>query len=820
VPLPVDANTVRLYGTYTNPDGTPASGRLTFTPSVPVYSATTFTKIIPSPITVKLDDFGSFSIYVPATNDTDITPTGWTYSVTVALTGYTTTFSFAAPLGADIPLPGVVPSATVTPTYTYVKTINGVSADALGNVVAGPVLSSDYYTKIDVDALRLRSFADVKRYGAVGDGVTDDTTAINSAISAVEAAKGVVYFPPGTYRVGTFTGTGITRRAITAKAGVTLLGASRESVTIKIPAATGNYFAIITAATAGTNIDGFSLRKITFDHNTQNNVVASSATMVADVNIRATLVAYIGSRIVIEDCRFTNLDCVWQLATYGNDVTVRGCLFDGYVASGAYHDSSTIYSSGKRNSFRDNVFNGTLSANGSFCAIETHGGALVVSDNVINNFFNGMNITGIAVTDAIGISVGHNVLTNCSTGVVLWSSTTGNTSGWGLENVVVSGNSVSIDYDAWRPLANTCGGIQLDPTSNLGARNVKITDNIVQYKTFALTPTANDFRNAGISWYRPGTVTGVVDENVEITNNQVVGSVGAGIYIQPKSVMKALRIRGNTITNPATGGGAAYDQSNRVGIKVSAAQDSFAGLYLEDNLTVDNRATAVVTAGVDTANVSVAVTDGQYLDNVLQVADAASTAADFKQSAVTAASLRVRARGAAIGVQPRAGYYVGPQGSRTTAALTQSVEYSVPVYLAVGGVLSRLGCEITTGVASTTVRLGVRADSNGLPGALLLDAGTVDASAATASGIEITGLSLRLPPGLYWFTATGQGGAPTLRAQTGDQTPCLAPSLASAVGASTSSGYITTATVTGALPATYAASSRSGAVPRVVALIA
>lgn len=33
---------------------------------------------------------------------------------------------------------------------------------------------------------------DVRRYGAVGDGVTDDTAAIRDAIS-----HGFVYFPPG-----------------------------------------------------------------------------------------------------------------------------------------------------------------------------------------------------------------------------------------------------------------------------------------------------------------------------------------------------------------------------------------------------------------------------------------------------------------------------------------------------------------------------------------------------------------------------------------------------------------------------------------------
>jgi len=57
---------------------------------------------------------------------------------------------------------------------------------------------------------KLREFVSVKDFGAVGDGVTDDTAAINLAITAVGAAGGgIIYFPAGTYivdRVGAAAG--------------------------------------------------------------------------------------------------------------------------------------------------------------------------------------------------------------------------------------------------------------------------------------------------------------------------------------------------------------------------------------------------------------------------------------------------------------------------------------------------------------------------------------------------------------------------------------------------------------------------------------
>lgn len=48
----------------------------------------------------------------------------------------------------------------------------------------------------------LSNWFDVTDYGATGDGTTDDTTAINAAIAAANAAgEGTVYFPAGDYKV-------------------------------------------------------------------------------------------------------------------------------------------------------------------------------------------------------------------------------------------------------------------------------------------------------------------------------------------------------------------------------------------------------------------------------------------------------------------------------------------------------------------------------------------------------------------------------------------------------------------------------------------
>lgn len=107
-------------------------------------------------------------------------------------------------------------------------------------------------------------------------------------------------------------------------------------------------------------------------------------------------------------------------------------------------------------------------------------------------------------------------------------------------------------------------------------------------------------------------------------------------------------------------------------------------------------------------------------------------------------------------------------GSREANAGSQPTQNQLrlaPWFFTQPVVLNALGIRIGTsgtGSAGAVYRLGVyNSTSEGLPGTLLLDAGTVDVTQPTGTVLTITGLSLSLDAGEYWFGGALQGGAAT-----------------------------------------------------------
>lgn len=168
------------------------------------------------------------------------------------------------------------------------------------------------------------------------------------------------------------------------------------------------------------------------------------------------------------------------------------------------------------------------------------------------------------------------------------------------------------------------------------------------------------------------------------------------------------------------------------------------------------------------------------------------------------------------GVLLRAGQYVAIEGTRSTLAALLNVEYAMPIWIARPGAISKVGIEVTTGVATCVARIGIRRHTQmNAPGKVLGQV-TIDASTTGAGGIEAD-LAVAFPyAGLYFVTYTNQVAASTVRSASQANAFAFAGSLATAVTATPLMGYQTAATVTGALTDTYTISNRIGAGPLVV----
>ncbi|MGN1099191.1 MAG: glycosyl hydrolase family 28-related protein, partial [Christensenellales bacterium] len=84
--------------------------------------------------------------------------------------------------------------------------IFALSLSGIGNVFADKFDAGNDYKIVGTDnndGSYIVSAFNVKDYGAVGDGVADDTQAIENTISAMVFGPrtGVIYFPAGKYRV-------------------------------------------------------------------------------------------------------------------------------------------------------------------------------------------------------------------------------------------------------------------------------------------------------------------------------------------------------------------------------------------------------------------------------------------------------------------------------------------------------------------------------------------------------------------------------------------------------------------------------------------
>lgn len=148
---------------------------------------------------------------------------------------------------------------------------------------------------------------------------------------------------------------------------------------------------------------------------------------------------------------------------------------------------------------------------------------------------------------------------------------------------------------------------------------------------------------------------------------------------------------------------------------------------------------------------------------------------------------------------------VAPGGSTSSVSSpTTSVMYAIPWVPARTGTITAVGLNVTTGVASSVLRLGIYNNGAGIPGTLLADWGTV--SAATSGMKTITGLSTAFDAKIYWVVAVAQTVGGTAWRSSTYNNVLIGQPVGTPVDQMNCS-YITSASVTGALPGSFSVAS-------------
>jgi hypothetical protein len=113
-----------------------------------------------------------------------------------------------------------------------------------------------------------RAAASVMAYGAVGDGVADDTAALQAALTD----QLCIYLPPGTYK---------TTAALTLRAGQTIIGAGRGAVVKPSTASQTTFSMTAGALTIGNlNLANFTIQAAAA------NVTGIGAALISDITVR------------------------------------------------------------------------------------------------------------------------------------------------------------------------------------------------------------------------------------------------------------------------------------------------------------------------------------------------------------------------------------------------------------------------------------------------------------------------------------------------------------------------------------------------------
>lgn len=402
--------------------------------------------------------------------------------------------------------------------------------------------------------------------GASGDGITDDTEAIQQTIDMVGAlGGGTVYFPPGVYIVSPVPDTDPFQViCLNLVDDLQLEGAGEDQSIIRLAPGAGNYDAMIGHRPSFEPVDHITLSNLQLDANADQNEVPSEAILTTQGG-RNIFRIFLGQDYLIEDCHFTNSKGVWNIVFNGitEQVVIRNNLFDAIGDEAEDWDHSTIYMNGadflvENNEFYSRFGAGTL---GARTAIETHGNNQIVRNNYIKGYVYGANITGYSnFYISRNQFIYGNTFDEVAEGLVLWSGLLDDPDfANGLDNIKIFENQINLTTSGWEDWTffNGGGGIVFWTNDDRDIDSLFVFKNTINFTGNPLSGADDSRRSSGI---RAGTninPTGMQLKHTYWMYNEIINSDGPGIYLERPSDFCV--IANNRIINAGNSTGELFD---------------------------------------------------------------------------------------------------------------------------------------------------------------------------------------------------------------------------------------------------------------------
>jgi polygalacturonase len=252
----------------------------------------------------------------------------------------------------------------------------------------------------------------VADHGAAGDGVADDSGAIAAAIAAAGGAGGIVYFPPGVYRLGS---------RIELRSGVSLLGAGSAVSTLRADAGvaagvivglqadaitdvTVSQLTVDGAGLAGVNgvqvtagraivverlVVRDALRGIWLNDTVDSRIVECDVRGAADDGIEAS-----GARTLIVNTRVLDTGDAGVVLTNAAESRVQGCRLEGVGRGGTLTHGVAVLA----DSHGVTVVENSIAPSGGMGIFGDASQSLVIADNLISNSRSTLECIGITRT--------------------------------------------------------------------------------------------------------------------------------------------------------------------------------------------------------------------------------------------------------------------------------------------------------------------------------------------------------------------------------------------------------------------------------------